>query len=254
MKLHILGSGTCVPNTRRGSSGYALELDQTTILFDCGGGTTWKLGMIGIDYLEVDHIFITHFHPDHTVDLITFLFATKYPHPNKCRHKPLSIWGPKGFIEFFSSLRTAYKDWIAPENLNIKELPEEPLKIDNFVLTTIHAYHTENSVTYRIDANGKSIVYSGDTGYTESLIEISRDVDLLVIECSFPDEMKYKFHLTPSEVGKIIKYSGAKKVILTHLYPDCDEIDIVSQIKQYVNGDVDVKIAEDLMKIDILDC
>ena len=79
MKLHILGSGTCVPNIRRGSSGYALELSKSTILLDCGNGTTWKLGMVGVDYLKVDHIFITHFHPDHTADLIPFLFATKYP-------------------------------------------------------------------------------------------------------------------------------------------------------------------------------
>ena len=253
MKLYILGSGTCVPNTRRGSSGYVLELDQTTILFDCGGGTTWKLGMIGIDYLEVDHIFITHFHPDHTVDLITFLFATKYPHPNKFRNKSLSIWGPKGFIEFFSTLKLAYNEWIVPENLSINEIPEEPLKINNFVITTQHTYHTENSLAYRIDAHGKSIVYSGDTGYTESIIHLATDVDLLIIECSFPDELKYKYHLTPSEVGKIAKHSGARKIILTHLYSDCDEIDIVSQVKQYVNDDVDVNLAEDLMKINILD-
>jgi len=71
----------------------------------------------------------------------------------------------------------------------------------------------------------------------------------LLIECSFPDELKFHAHLTPSEVGKIGRASRAKKIILTHLYTDCDDIDIVSQVKEYV--DVEVILAEDLMQIDI---
>ena len=249
MKLHILGSGTCVPNTRRGSSGYALELPKSTILLDCGNGTTWKLGMVGVDYLNVDHIFITHFHPDHTADLIPFLFATKYPHPTRFREKPLVIWGPKGFIDFYSSLKTTYHDWIAPDMLTIKEIDENPVRLDDFVVIARDTLHTENSIAYRIESDGKSLVYSGDTGYTESLIELARDTDLLLIECSFPDELKFHAHLTPSEVGKIGRASRAKKIILTHLYTDCDEIDVISQVREHV--DVDVVLAEDLMKIDI---
>ena len=249
MKLHILGSGTCVPNLRRGSSGYALELSKSTILFDCGSGTTWKLGIVGVDYLKVDHIFITHFHPDHTADLIPFLFATKYPHPTRIREKPLVIWGPKGFIDLYESLKSAYHDWIAPDLLTIKEIDETPVVSEDFVLKASDTFHTENSIAYRIESNGKSLVYSGDTGYTEKLIELAKDADLLLIECSFPDELKFHAHLTPSEVGRIGKASGAKKIILTHLYSDCDEIDIVSQVKNYV--DADVVLAEDLMDIEI---
>lgn len=249
MRLHILGSGTCVPNIRRGSSGYALELSKSTILLDCGNGTTWKLGRVGIDYLNVDHIFITHFHPDHTADIIPFLFATKYPHPTRFREKPLVIWGPKGFIDLYSCLKTAYHDWIAPDLLTVKEVNEEPVILEDFVLTASDTLHTENSIAYRIESNGKSLVYSGDTGYTEKLVELAKEADLLLIECSFPDELKFYAHLTPTEVGKIANASQAKKIILTHLYSDCDEIDVISQVKNHV--DVDVILAEDLMEIEI---
>ncbi|MGD9652960.1 MAG: MBL fold metallo-hydrolase [Candidatus Dadabacteria bacterium] len=247
MKIHILGSGTCVPNVRRGSSGYALELAKSKILLDCGSGTTWKLGKVGVDYLSVDHIFITHFHPDHTADLVPFLFATKYPHPDRFRDKPLYLWGPKGFTEFYLSLKAVYGDWIAPDKLIVKEVNAKPMRIDDFVLTTGDTYHTYNSIAYRIESGGKSVVYSGDTGYTESLIDLAKDADLLVIECSFPDELKFKTHLTPTEVGRIASASGARKIVLTHLYSDCDEIDVVSQIREYV--DADVILAEDLMQI-----
>lgn len=248
MKIYILGSGTCVPNVRRGSSGYALKFSKSTVLLDCGNGTTWKIGKVGLDYLKVDHIFITHFHPDHTADLIPFLFATKYPHP-RGRDKPLYLWGPEGFSEFYNSLKTAYNDWIAPDMLFIKEFNEDTLKFYDFTLIARETYHTDNSLSFRVESEGKSIVYSGDTGYTESLIELAKDTDILIIECSFPDELKFKTHLTPSEVGKIGNASKAKKIILTHLYPDCDEIDIVSQVKKYV--DSDVILAEDLMEIEI---
>jgi len=90
MKLTILGSGTCIPNKKRGSSGYLLETSVSKMLLDCGSGTTWKLEQIGINYLEIDHIFFSHIHPDHTGDLVPFLFATKYSH-NKKREKPLFL-------------------------------------------------------------------------------------------------------------------------------------------------------------------
>ena len=53
------------------------------------------------------------------------------------------------------------------------------------------------------DSNGKSIVYSGDTDYCPELIELADNCDLLILECSFPDDMKVEGHLTPSEAGKI---------------------------------------------------
>jgi len=142
MKLTILGSGTCVPYSRRGSSGYVVKLLNTKLILDCGNGTTWKLGKIGINYLEIDHIFITHFHPDHTADLIPFLFATKNPY-GSTREKPLHLWGPPGFISFFSALREAYGEWIVPEKLEIKEIENNNLHFDDFNLST------EKNLTYR---------------------------------------------------------------------------------------------------------
>jgi Metal-dependent hydrolases of the beta-lactamase superfamily III len=254
MDLHILGSGTCVPYERRGSSGYAVELPKSTVLLDCGNGTTWKLGKIGINYLEVDHIFLSHLHPDHTADLIPFLFATKYaygsPYGSK-RERPLHVWGAVGFNDFFSALTKAYNGWIVPENLSIEELKDgETLEFDDFTLTTGKTVHIESSLAYRIESGGKSLVYSGDTDYSESLIELAKDADALIIECALPDdESKVKGHLTPNEVAMIVNESGAKKIIVTHLYPICDKEDVISNIRKQV--ETNVILAEDLLEIEI---
>jgi len=218
------------------------------LILDCGNGTTWKLGKIGINYLEIDHIFITHFHPDHTADLIPFLFATKYSY-GSTREKPLHLWGPPGFISFFSALREAYGEWIVPEKLEIKEIENNNLHFDDFNLSTEKTLHTENSVAYRVESEGKSIVYTGDTDYSESLINFSKNADALIIECSMPDGLKSKGHLTPSEVVSIANNSKAKRIIITHLYPICDDTNLFAFIRNKVEAEV--TIAEDLLEIKI---
>jgi ribonuclease BN (tRNA processing enzyme) len=248
MRLTILGSGTCVPYHRRGSSSYALQLPKSTILLDCGNGATWKLGKVGINYLDIDHIFITHFHPDHTSDLIPFLFATRHSYGSR-REKQLYLWGPSGFKGFFSALEEAYSDWIVPEELIVNDIEKNELQLEDFVLKAGHTLHTENSLAYRIDSEGKSLVYSGDTDYSESLVTLAENADILLIECSMPDELKAEGHLTPAGVTRIANESRAKKIVLTHLYPVCDERDILARMRNQV--DADVVLAEDLLEITV---
>ncbi|MCH7517650.1 MAG: ribonuclease Z [Candidatus Dadabacteria bacterium] len=249
MKLTILGSGTCIPNSKRGSSGYLLETPKSKILLDCGSGTTWKLEKIGIDYLEIDHIFFSHLHPDHTGDLVPFLFATKYSHIKK-REKPLFLWGGKGFNNFFKALKKAYGNWIVPVGLNFDELKGGSDHFQDFKITATKTRHIESSLAYKIEAEGKSIVYSGDTDYSESLINLSVNTELLIIECALPNELaKISGHLTPGEVIKTINESKPKKVVVTHLYSECDEENVIETIRS--NVDAEVLEAQDLLEVSI---
>lgn len=253
MRLYVLGSGTCVPYVKRGSSGYALELSGSSILLDCGSGTTGRLAKAGISYLNIDHIFLSHLHPDHTGDLVPFLFATKYaygsPYGSR-RQKPLSLWGGGGFVNFFNALKNAYDEWILPDNMTVNELETGKTKFDGFNIISSHTPHMDGSLALRVDENDKSIVYSGDTDYSEALIELATDTDLLIIECSLPDEAsKRKGHLTPGEVVEIANKSGAKKIVVTHLYPICDEARVVETIRKNVSAEVIE--AQDLLEIEI---
>ncbi|HWP92060.1 MAG TPA: MBL fold metallo-hydrolase [Thermodesulfobacteriota bacterium] len=249
MKLYILGSGTCVPYERRGSSGYALRLPKSTLLLDCGNGTTWKLEKAGINYLDIDHIFLSHFHPDHTADLIPFLFATKYTQSSQ-RVKQLHIWGAEGFLNFFSALKEAYNGWITPDCLNVSEIKEGAIEFRDFRVIVRKTVHIESSLAYRIESEGKSLVYSGDTDYSESLIELAKGADALILECSAPDQKsKVKGHLTPDEVTKIANEARVKRLIITHLYPVCDENKVIEKIRRKTA--VETILAEDLMEIKI---
>ena len=249
MKLTILGSGTCVPNKKRGSSGYLVETPKSKILLDCGAGTTWKLEKIAINYLEIDHIFFSHLHPDHTGDLVPFLFATKYSR-NKIREKPLFMWGGKGFIKFFDALKKAYDSWIVPKHLVLDEIRGGSESFQDFKIVSTKVPHTENSLAYKITSEEKSLVYSGDTDYSESLVNLAAKCDLLIIECALAnDNSKMKGHLTPNEVIKTINEAKPKKVVVTHFYPECDEEKVVETIRG--NVDIEVIEAQDLLEIEV---
>lgn len=248
MEIQILGSGTCIPSARRGSSGYLVKLDSENILFECGNGVTWKLEKVGTSYLEIDHLFITHLHPDHNADLIPFLFATKHP-AEKGRTSDLKIWGPAGFNNFISKLQNVYGEWINPGNVIINELTREHYSFGNFDFSTIKTGHTENSLAFRLEAGGKSLVYSGDTDYFDPFIDFAGKCDVLIIECSLPDRLKREGHLTPKDVIRIANKVNPRLLVLTHMYPVCDSENIFEQVNS--GTDSEVILGEDFLKITI---
>ncbi len=115
------------------------------------------------------------------------------------------------------------------------------------MIKSIKSKHTDSSVSYRIEYNGKAIVYSGDTDYSGEIIKISKNADLLILECSFP--YKAEGHLTPDLCGKIAAKANAKKLVLTHFYPECELIDIKKQCSKEYNGKI--VLAKDFMKINV---
>ncbi len=249
VKLTVLGSGTCVPHKKRGSSGYLLSTDTGAALFDCGNGAVWKLEKIGVDYLEIDNVFITHFHPDHTSDLIPLLFATRHPYGKK-RVKPLGIWGPEGFSEFVEKLRAPYGEWVKPQLVEIHEVGKKKREIDGLEIKTFKTVHTENSIGYVVRSGGKKIVYTGDTGYFPGLRKVASEADIFVTECALPDSERMAVHMTPSDIAKILRGSSPLKIVLSHLYPSMDGRNLPEEIETLSgNSETEIIVAEDLMEI-----
>ncbi|MBN2126574.1 MAG: MBL fold metallo-hydrolase, partial [Deltaproteobacteria bacterium] len=107
----------------------------------------------------------------------------------------------------------------------------------DFTLHSRPLPHTPHSLGYRVELpSGKSLVYSGDTGYCDAIVELAMHTDLLLLECSFPDWAPVEGHLTPSLAGKIARLSGAKRLALLHFYPDVLTTDIVSQCRRAYSG------------------
>jgi len=202
---------------------------------------------------SIDHVFYTHFHPDHTADLGPLLFALKYTVITH-RTSPMGLWGPEGFKAFFNALHKAWGHWIIPSafDLDLNELPlSRPWQasLGDVTIESRPVQHGAPALGYRIEYAGKALAVSGDTEYCENLVELARNADLFICECSKPDSMKVPGHMTPAEAGRTAMEAGARKLVLTHFYPQCDESDPLTACSRAFSGEI--ILAEDLMKLQI---
>ncbi len=254
LSVTILGSGTCVPSLKRSSCSVLMRAGDSILLFDSGAGTMRRLLEVGVKIYDVSFIFYSHFHPDHTSELVPFLFSNKYPDGSR-RKIPLTLAAGKGFIEFFENLKLVYGRWIELDSslLNIVEFKtthRDERRFDDFKVETLPVEHNPESIAYRITGpDGGSVVYSGDTDFSDNLVLLSKNADVLICESALPDNLKVKGHLTPSLAGEIAKRANVRKLVLTHFYPECDQMDVKKECRKTYPGPL--MLAEDLMTIDI---
>lgn len=252
MDVTIVGSGTVVPRLARRQSCVVVRAGGETLVLDLGSGAVRGMLHAGLDPFDVDRIFFTHFHPDHTVDVVPLLFGIKYGSEEK-RTRPLYITGPEPFERFWASITNVWGEWmIGDYPLEISGLPHicpSPLDLPDIRLSWAPAKHRPESISYRLEAGGKTFVYTGDTEYSESVVDLARSANTLLIECSFPDESPIPGHLTPDSVARIASEAGVERVILTHIYPAADKLDLVSEVKQAYGGEV--VVAEDGLKLQV---
>ncbi len=247
MILTILGSGTCVPNKSRNPPGYLIEAGKELLIFDTGSGILRQLTKNGTDFMKINHIFYSHLHPDHIADMIPILQAmyVSIKYMGKEATKEINLYGPQGFPGFYKKI----KETMLPVNdvRTINAIEFADTVIGGVKITSAEVLHSNSSIAYRIEHNKKSVVYSGDTDYCESLVKLCRNADAAILECSFPD--KKIGHLTPAEAATIAAQANVKTLILSHFYPVYDNYDIKKEARKHFKGKI--VLAKDLMKINI---
>ncbi len=250
MELIILGSGTAIPSAGRGAPGAVIKIGDELILLDCGPGSLHRLAKAGLNFLNIFYILISHLHPDHIADLVPFLFALRNPDLPLIQ-KEITIIGGRGVEHFFQKINSIYGSWVEPpRTITLIEAISKEISFPLFLLKTAPAEHLPSSIAFRITTpEGKSLFYSGDTAYSNQLIDLAQGVDLALIECSFPEGNKVGGHLTPKIAGRIAAEASCQRIILTHLYPQCEDSDIKKQCAEVYKGEI--IIASDGMRIHI---
>jgi ribonuclease BN (tRNA processing enzyme) len=246
MKLTILGSGTCTPSLKRGSPANYLQIGKSKVLIDCGPGFLHKLLKAGLQYEDIDIVFVTHFHVDHICDLNAFTQALNVRRFN--RKKELTLIGPVGFKKFYETYLKpipASQPWRGGYEIKIKEI-KKSLNFNGFGVECTKTIHSDPSIAYKFKEKGKSLVVFGDCDYDKKLIGFAKDADVLLSECSFPNSQKVEGHLIPDECGMIAKKANVGKLIINHLSPDISNKEILKQTNKIFNK---TTLAEDLMKI-----
>ncbi len=251
MEVIVLGSGTGVPYLRRRAPALAVKAVGRLIMLDLGSGACRALLHHGLDFNQIDIIALTHLHPDHIGDLVPFLFATRYS-LGYTRQSPVWLLAARGFQGFLTALQTAYGQWVEPPPglLTLRELaPDGPdgASFEGLSLKSAPTNHIAGSLAYRLETGGRSLVYSGDTDVSDSLVELAWGADLLILECANP--FKVPGHLTPPEAGRLAAEANVKRLLLTHFYPPCDEVDVAALAAQEFAGEIIQ--AEDGLRISV---
>lgn len=238
MRLVVLGSGTTVPHATRSPSGYWVQTSTGSILLDCSATVPFRMAQERLDWPALDSIWISHFHIDHCGGLAPFLAGTKHTDEMKGRKKPLKIFGPVGLRRLLDAFDQAnnYRLFSQP-------FPVETIEIDELeafeILPQVEAValktpHTDESHAIHIrDSSGKTLVFTADTGFSESLADFFNGVDLAVVECSFLKEKPVEKHLELAEAIYLVRKARPRRVVLTHLYPLWDDIDIVAEAAKF---------------------
>jgi ribonuclease BN (tRNA processing enzyme) len=243
MNLVVLGSGTSVPHPHRSSSAYWLETQRGYVLLDMGPDAAHRMAQERLNWPELDTIWISHFHLDHAGGLAPFLFGARWAPQLRARQKPLRIFGPRGLAQLIHRVNDAndYKLFEQVFPIQIVEVePGQDFEIfPGLGASAFSTPHTKESLAIRLtEAGDKSLVYSSDTGVSEQFIDFARDVDVLVLDCSFRRDKPIDTHLNLAEAMHVARECKPRTLMLTHLYPEWDTKNIVAEAKKLWQGNI----------------
>lgn len=238
MDVFLLGTGTAIPLPQHAASGLVVKGSGQVLLFDIGPGTLTRLHLASVDCDQLDHLLISHLHPDHTLDLATLLLVFNYA-PNAERTKPFALTGCQGLRKFFDRMVSLYPE-IAPSGfqLEFREARTDAFQIGGLRIRTAPSGHTAESISFRIEDGQRAIVYSGDASPQGDLVKLAEGADLLVSECSFPAGWSTEDHLNADTLGEIADRAGVKSVVTVHSYPPALAVDLTAQIRTRYRGPV----------------
>jgi ribonuclease BN (tRNA processing enzyme) len=243
MRLTTVGTGTIALSPSRACAGYLVESGNVRLLLDCGSGVARRLAELALPWAGITHVALTHFHVDHHGDLPTLIFACRYGILPP-RSAPLTVIGPAGTADLLARLAAAYGSWVLAPGfpVTVTEIaPGTPLPLDGaIVLEAFKVPHTGESVAYSVTAGARRLVYTGDTGYDPALAAWARGCDVLLCECSLPEAMAIPEHLTPEQCGALAELAAPRRLVLTHLYPPVEDVNIPAAVAARYPGPLTV--------------
>ncbi len=271
----LLGTGYPRPQIRQFGPSVLVQAGVETLLFDCGRGAAIRLSQLQLPWAEVDRLFLTHLHSDHTVG-IPDLWLTGWI---LGRFHPLRIWGPPGTEEMMAHLGEAFEFDIRMRRDVDEKAPGEGIRImveeisEGVVFDSmgirVTAFEVDHSpiqpaMGFRIDYAGRTVVLSGDTRPSENLIAFSEGADLIIHEAVTPEWLRRSLpdhpeafiqsvidhHTTPQQAGTIFSRIQPRLAVFSHVENSEESArELINGVAETYSGDV--LVGEDLMTIEV---
>ena len=238
MRLTVLGAGPAYTD-RSGASGacYLVSEDDTHVLLDLGHGSFTRV-FAHVEPADLAAVVVSHLHPDHFIDLVPMRHYLRYElHPSR----RVRVLGPGALADRLDALHG--EPGFAAAALDTEWLGEAPRRIGALDLQACLVAHTEESYAVRVaGAGGQGLVYSGDCGRADDLLQLIRPGDVLLAEASFgpgpvPADV---LHLDGPAVGRVAAAAGAGRVLLTHLLMGRDPDETIASVRARYDGPVEM--------------
>jgi ribonuclease BN (tRNA processing enzyme) len=239
MRLTVLGKSPSWQDADGACSGYLIEEDGSAVLLDCGNGVFSKLRRFR-DYTKIDAVLISHLHADHFLDLVPFSYALTYAP----RQQPVAVdrwpgtdnparpklYAPAGATEVFRRIVGAWgNDDLIENAFDIQEFaPSDVVDVGSmrFRFQDVPHYTKTFAIDVASTNGGGRITYGADCCPNDNLVEFAKGTDLLVVEATLPrpERTGVRGHLTPEEAADHGSRAGVKRILLTHVSDELDEL------------------------------
>jgi ribonuclease BN (tRNA processing enzyme) len=220
VSIRVLGCGDAFGSGGRFQSCFLVTAKAGACLLDCGATALVAMRRLAIDPGRIDAIFLSHLHGDHFAGV---LFLLLDQHFIAQRDQPLLIAGPVGtegrvmaaLDVFFPG--AAQLAWGFP--LSFAELtPGRTAHFGDFAITPHVVTHSSGSpaLAFRLETGDRLIAYSGDTEWTDTLVEVACDADIFIVECYAYDGSAHS-HIDYNTLRLNLSKLRPKRLLLTHL-------------------------------------
>jgi ribonuclease BN (tRNA processing enzyme) len=235
MELIVLGASGTFPRPGGALSGYLIRHKETAVLLDIGSGVLSNL-YAWLYPAKLDGLIVTHLHPDHFLDIYPFRYLLEFTAKERL---PFSVFAPEGAREHIQPLFSEANPARFDEVFHFFALKDKAqFRIGSLTFTSLKVPHLEPTFGIRVETEGKAVFYTSDTGYDTKLIAYAQEVDLLLAETTLLKTQAGEpvAHLTTHQVGQIAQEAGAKKLVLTHLWPHFNREQILAEVKEVYKG------------------
>ena len=232
MRLRIVGCSGSVPGPQGPASCYLIEHEGSRLLLDLGNGAFGPLQRY-VDPLAIDAVVLTHLHADHCLDMTSYAVYRRV----RRQAEPVPVLAP---AQAAHRLAVAHDLSAAPlsDVFAFTNLSERRWDIGPFAITAARVNHPLETYAIRVEAGGRSMTYSGDTGRSGALITLARGSNLLLCEATFTSDVDVppNLHLTGSEAAEHARRAEVERLVLTHLLPWTDSMAVLGEACESFRG------------------
>lgn len=244
-----MGCAGTHPAADRACSSYLVEHDGYRLLVDCGNGSLVNLQKAHAT-AQLDAILLTHLHVDHFGDLYGLYYSLRFDEGGQ---RSVPVYAPPGAEDHIAQLLHGDPDDTFRQVCRFHEArPGEVLQLGPLRVELFAANHPIITLAPRIEAGGRVLAYTADTGASAAMVELARGSHLFIADCSWLERMRplpEGVHMTAHEAGAHAEEAGAERLLVTHVYPTTDPEEARAEAAAAFGGDV--LIARDLMEIDV---